>query len=149
MTQRTRGVLIMGGQNEQAYLRIRNTNGRNISNLHTHRRVGRAKALTETDPNTTSSNEADTNTNMCCLGQNIIPIAYKTGWKMSTHIVKRMTLLKICLLFLGIQLTMTPMGILTSYYSMSRSIMFYRWSTSSLTPIIYVSIFWHFMITLL
>ena len=46
----------MGGISEQEYLISRNTNGRNISNAHTHIRVGRAKSVTETDPNTTGYN---------------------------------------------------------------------------------------------
>ena len=50
----------MGGRNEQAYFRSRNTNGRNISNVHTHRSVCRAKVVTDPDPNTTGSNESDT-----------------------------------------------------------------------------------------
>ena len=44
--------------------------------MHTHRRVGRAKAVTEPSPNTTGSNEADTNAYTFCFGQNFIPIAY-------------------------------------------------------------------------
>ena len=45
--------------------------------MHTHRMIGRAKAVTETAPNTTGSNEADTNADTCCFGQNLIPTAYK------------------------------------------------------------------------
>ena len=69
----------MGGQNEQAHFRSRNTNIRNISNLHTYRRVGHAKAVTKPYPNTTVSDEADTNFNMCSIGKNFIPIAYTNG----------------------------------------------------------------------
>ena len=76
ITQGNRGASIMGGQNEQEYLRSRNTNGRNISNVHTHRRFVHAKEVTDPDPNTTGSNEADTNADMCCFDQNFIPIAY-------------------------------------------------------------------------
>ena len=65
MTQGTRGALIMGCQNEQAYFRSRNMNGRNISNVQTHRRVGRTKGVTDPDPNSTGSNEADTNAYTC------------------------------------------------------------------------------------
>ena len=76
MTQGTSGDSIMGGRNEQVSLRSRNTNGRNISSMHTHRRVGREKSVTEPAPNTTGSNEADTNADTCCLGQTFIPIEY-------------------------------------------------------------------------
>ena len=76
MTQGTRGDSIMGGRNEQAYLRRRNTNGGNISSIYTHRMVGGAKEVTEPDPNTTGSNDANTNTNTCYIGQNFIFIAY-------------------------------------------------------------------------
>ena len=48
----------------------------NISSIQNHRRVGRAKAVTDPDPNTTGSNESDTNADTCCLGQNCIHIAY-------------------------------------------------------------------------
>ena len=61
MTQGTRGASIMGGQNEQAYLRSINMNDRNVYGIHTYRRVGHAKAVTDPDPNTTGSNEAYTN----------------------------------------------------------------------------------------
>ena len=43
--------------------------------MQTHKRVGNAKSVTEPAPSTTGSNEADTNVNTCCLGQNCIPIA--------------------------------------------------------------------------
>ena len=56
MTHGTRDASIMGGQNEQAYLISRNTNGRNISSMHNHRRIGRAKAVTDPARNTTGSN---------------------------------------------------------------------------------------------
>ena len=68
MTKGSRGASIMGGRNEQAYLIIRNMNGRNISSMYTCRKVGRANSVTEPDPNTTGSNEADTNADTCCLG---------------------------------------------------------------------------------
>ena len=68
MTQSTIGASIMGGQNEQAYLKSKNTNGSNIPNVSTHRRVGRENSLTEPDPNTTGYYEADTNANIVCLG---------------------------------------------------------------------------------
>ena len=77
MTQGTMGASIMGGRNEQASLRSRNTNGRNISNMHTHRRVGHENAVTEQITNTTGSNEAYINAYTCCLVQNFTPIAYK------------------------------------------------------------------------
>ena len=76
MPQGTRGASIMGGKNEQAYLRSRNTNGRNISSVNTHKGVGRAKAVIEPDPNTAGSDESDANADTCCLVQNFIPIAY-------------------------------------------------------------------------
>ena len=66
----------MGGRNEQASLRSRNTNGRNIFSMHTHRSFGYAKSVTDTAPNITGYNEADTNSDTCCLGQNFIFIAY-------------------------------------------------------------------------
>ena len=77
MTQGTICSLIMGGQNEQASLRNRNTNGSNIYNVHTHRRVCRANSVTDPAPNTTGYNEADTNSNTCCLGQKVFPLAHK------------------------------------------------------------------------
>ena len=61
MAQGTRGASISGGKNEQESARSRNTNGRNISSMHTHRRVGCAKAVPEPYPNTNGYNEADTN----------------------------------------------------------------------------------------
>ena len=76
MTQGGRGASIMGGRNEQASLRSRNTNGRNISSMHTYRRVGRSKSVTYPNPNTTGSNGAYTNADTCRLVQNFIPIAY-------------------------------------------------------------------------
>ena len=44
--------------------------------MHTHRRVGRAKAVKEKSHNTTDYNEADTNADKWCLGRNFTPIAY-------------------------------------------------------------------------
>ena len=73
MTQGTRGASIMGGQNEQAPLRIINTNCRNISIMHTHRRVSFAKSVTEPTPNTTGSNESDTNLDTCSLRKKLYP----------------------------------------------------------------------------
>ena len=67
---------IMGGRNEQASLRSHNPNGRNVSNVITKRRVGRAHSVPEPSPNTVRRNEADTNADMCCLGQNFIPLHY-------------------------------------------------------------------------
>ena len=116
----------MGGQNEEAYLEIINTNGRNLSIMHTHRRIGRAKAVIEPSPNTTGSNEADTSADTCFLSQTLSPLHTQTGRNMSTHIVRRMILLKFCVLFLGIHLTITRMGILTSQYFVSLSIMVHR-----------------------
>ena len=66
----------MGGRNEQASLRSHNPNGRNISNVITKRRVGRAHSVPEPAPNTVGQNEADTNADTCCLGQNFIPLHY-------------------------------------------------------------------------
>ena len=66
----------MGGHNEQADLRSHNTNGRGISYVITRRGVGRAMAVTEPDVNTSAQNEADTNADTCCLGQNFIPLYY-------------------------------------------------------------------------
>ena len=72
MTGNTRGHAthgsLMGGRNEQANLRSRNTNNRGISNVITKRRIG--------DPNTRAQNKADTNADTCCLGQNFTPLHY-------------------------------------------------------------------------
>ena len=67
---------IMGGRNEQASLRSHNPNGRNVSNVITKRRVGRAHSVPEPAPNTVGQNEADSNADTCCLGQNFIPLHY-------------------------------------------------------------------------
>ena len=76
MTWGNRGASIMGCHNRQASLISRDNNGRNISSVHTHIRAGRTKAVTEPAPNTTCFNEVDTNADTCCLGKNVIPIAY-------------------------------------------------------------------------
>ena len=80
MTGNTRGHSahgsLMGSRNEQANLRSWNTNNRGISNVITKRRIGCAKAVSEPDPNTRAQNEADTNADTCCLGQNFIPLYY-------------------------------------------------------------------------
>ena len=68
------GASIMGGRNEQAYLISRNTNDRNISSIYTYRRVGRTKALTEPDPNTTGSNEDDTNADTFFSSKTLYPL---------------------------------------------------------------------------
>ena len=52
-------------------------NDRNVYGIHTYRRVGHAKAVTDPDPNTTGSNEAYTNKYTWVFGQNFIPIVYK------------------------------------------------------------------------
>ena len=80
MAQKTRGASIMFGKNEQAYFRSRNTNGRNISRMHTHRRFGSAKKVTELDPKITGSNEDDTKTDTCCIVNCFIPIVYTNRW---------------------------------------------------------------------
>ena len=77
ITQDNRGASIMGGPNEQASLISINNNGRNITSMRTHIRVGRVKSVTEPAPNTTGSNKDDTNVDTCCLVQNFIPIEYK------------------------------------------------------------------------
>ena len=84
MTQGNMGASIMGGQNDPAYLRSRNTNGRNIYSMHTHRRVGHSKSLTDPATNNTVSNEYDTNADTCYIGQNFIPIAY-TNWSADVY----------------------------------------------------------------
>ena len=66
----------MVGKNWQAYLRSISTNGRNIPNTHTHRSFFFTKAESEPAPNTTGSNEAGTNVDTYCLGQNVISISY-------------------------------------------------------------------------
>ena len=82
MTQGNRVTSIMVSQNEQASLRSINTNGRNISSMHNHKRVGSTKLVTEPAPNSTSSNESYINLDTFCLVQNVIPIAYT---KQSAH----------------------------------------------------------------
>ena len=114
MTQGTRGVSIMGGQNEQAYFRSRNTNGRNISSMHTHIMVGRVKVVIDPDHNTTRYNESDTNADTCCLGQNFIPITYTNRSEGVYPYGEAYEIIEMCLLFVGIHLTITQMGILTS-----------------------------------
>ena len=42
----------------------------------TKRRVGRAHSVLEPAPNTMGQNKADTNADICCLGQNFIPLYY-------------------------------------------------------------------------
>ena len=79
--------------------------------------------------------------------KNVSPLHKKTGRKMSTHIVRCISLLKICLLFMGLHLAITRMLIIKSQYSMSLYIIVHILSTSSLTPIRSVSIDWTFMIT--
>ena len=82
MTNNARGHAhgsLMGGRNEQADIRSRNTNNRGISNVIMKRRVGHARAMLEPDPNTRAQNEADTNANTCCLGHNFIHLHY-TNW---------------------------------------------------------------------
>ena len=126
MTHGTRGASIMGGQNQQSYLRSKNTNGRNISGMNTHRRVGCAKEVTVPAPNTTGSNEADTNTDTCCPGQNFIPIVY-TNWSEDVYPYSyAYEPIENVPIFLELQLTITHMEIHTSYYYMSLSIMVCR-----------------------
>ena len=71
----TDGRSIMGERNEQAYLRSRNNNCQ-VKNVFSKRRIGRATAIYEPDPNNYANNEADTNVDTCCLGMNFIQIAY-------------------------------------------------------------------------
>ena len=65
--QRSRGHSIMGGRNEQAQAR---------GNVISKRRVAKAHAVHEPPENMIAVNEADSNADMCCLGQNFIPLSY-------------------------------------------------------------------------
>ena len=67
---------LMGGWNEQADLRSHNSKNRGISNVITRSQVGCAAAAIEPDPNMSAQNEADTNADTCCLGQNFILLCY-------------------------------------------------------------------------
>ena len=91
--------------------------------MHNHRRVGLVKALTDPDTNITGYNEYDTNWDTCCLGKTLSLLYTQKGRQMCTHKVRRMSLLEICLLFMGLELMIIQMVILTSRYSMSLSIM--------------------------
>ena len=62
----------MGGRNEQAQMR----GNRSVNNIITRRTVSKAHRVKELAPNTTAKNEADSNANTCCLGQNFIPLSY-------------------------------------------------------------------------
>ena len=44
--------------------------------MFSKQRIGRAKSVSEPDPNTYATNEADTNSYTCLLGTNFIEIAY-------------------------------------------------------------------------
>ena len=81
--------------------------------MHTHRRVGCAKVVTEPDPNTTGPNEDDTNSNMCLLGQNCIPISYTNRLADVYPYIESYEPIEMCLLSLGIKRMITRMGILT------------------------------------
>jgi hypothetical protein len=68
---------IMGGRNEQAQLRSRNTNSgnRSVSNIKSKWRIGSSNTShIEPAANTSAINESDTNADTCCLGKNFIPI---------------------------------------------------------------------------
>ena len=94
--------------------------------MNTHRRVGCAKEVTVPAPNTTGSNEADTNTDTCCPGQNFIPIVY-TNWSEDVYPYSyAYEPIENVPIFLELQLTITHMEIHTSYYYMSLSIMVCR-----------------------
>ena len=65
---------IMGGQNEQAYLRSHND--RQIRNFLSKQRIGKANSVPEPPADNVVMNEADINADTCCLGPNFIPLAY-------------------------------------------------------------------------
>ena len=78
ITHQTQGSSVMGGRNAQA-LRSRNpaNQPRNISSVVTKRRISKYNAqITEPLVNTIAENEADTNADTCCLGNNFIPLYY-------------------------------------------------------------------------
>ena len=65
----------MGGKNKQASFRSRNNN-RQVKNMFSKQRMGRATAVSESAPTNIATNEADSNADTCYLGTNFIPIAY-------------------------------------------------------------------------
>ena len=70
---------ILGGLNKQAYLRSQNNN-REIRNVLSKCRIGKAITVPEPPVNTVAMDEADTNADTCCLGTNFIPLAYTNQW---------------------------------------------------------------------
>ncbi len=62
----------MGGRNEQALMQ----GNRSINNVISKRTVAKAHSVQEPPANMVDVNEADSNTDTCCLGQNFIPLFY-------------------------------------------------------------------------
>ena len=62
----------MGGRNEQAHAR----SNRSINNIISKRMVAKAHSVHEPAENTVAVNEADSNADTCCLGQNFLPLSY-------------------------------------------------------------------------
>ena len=62
----------MGGRNEQA----NNRGNRSIKNVVPKRTIAKAHTVHEPPENTVAVNEADSNANTFCLGQNFIPLSY-------------------------------------------------------------------------
>ena len=78
ITQNTPGGSIMGGRNAQS-LRSRNPSNRerSICNVITKSRIRKYNSkIGESAPNTAADNEADMNTDTCCLGYNFIPLHF-------------------------------------------------------------------------
>ena len=67
---------IMGGRNQQANLRSRKGHP-SIGNVITKRKVCEAIThMPEPGPNLIANNVADSNADTCCVGTNLVPIAY-------------------------------------------------------------------------
>ena len=64
----------MRGRNKQAYLRSCNNN-RQVKNMFSKQRMGRATAVSEPAPKSCATNESDNNYDTCYLGTKFIPIA--------------------------------------------------------------------------
>ena len=65
----------MGGQNEQAYSRYWDKNGE-MRNVLSKRRIGKARTVPEPPAKIVAMNEADTNSDTCCLGTSFILFAH-------------------------------------------------------------------------
>ena len=66
---------IMGGRNEQASLRSRNSNNIGLSTVITHRQVAETSSVPNVEqpiPGVISSNEMDSNADTCCAGSNFV-----------------------------------------------------------------------------